>query len=317
MEKNNEDMLMKSRSVGSAVTEGFRLYLDHFKRIFRYSWLGGLVYAVVSGVINTYFVTEFPRLRMLGAAASADPSSQLRMLGELLPLLLLVPLMLLATIFFGSYGFSVLRRHRATGTIPYPQRLINFDGRTLWRTVKCYLCMLVVGLVFMVVVAIVAVLAAWGLGGVTGIVLMILIEIVAIVLTLPLWYVAMRYMLTDGTGFWSQLGRGYPVGLRHLGYIFAVVMVEIAAVVLVNFVVSVPSFVLMSANMLAQAGAINGDPLGMPPFMGIMTLAIFILAGFLSAYIMLSILFPFYYVYGSIEQQEAEKQEVKDKLLKQ
>ena len=317
MEKNNEETLMKSRSVGSAVTEGFRLYLDHFKRIFRFSWLGGLVYAVVSGIINTYFVMEFPRMSLLGLTTPADTSSQLRMLSELLPLLLMIPLVMVAMIFFSSYGFSVLRRHLATGTIPYPQKLINFDGPTLWRTVKCYLCMLVVSLVFMVVVAVFSALAAWGLGGVTGIVLMVLIEIVAIVLTLPLWYVSMRYMLTDGTGFWSLLGHGYSVGLRHLGYIFAVEMVEIAAVVLVNFVVSVPSFVLMSANMLAQAGAVNGDPLGMPPFMGTLTLVIFILAGFLSAYILLSILFPSYYMYGSIEQQEAEKQEVKDKLLKQ
>lgn len=317
MEKNNEDTPMKSRGVGSTVTEGFRLYLDNFKRILHFSWPGALVYAIVAGLINSYYVTEFPRLQHLLLASPGNPSHQLAVLGELLPLLILMPLMLIAIIFFSSYGFSVLRQHLATGSIAWPQRFFNFDGPTLWRTVKCYLCMLGVGIVYMVIVAIVSVLPAVVLKGVAGLALTVLIGICATVLMLPMYYVAMRYMLTSGTGFWPLLAHGYGVGLRHLGFIFAVALVEIVAVMLVNFVVSVPSFVLMSANMLAQAGVVNGDPLGMPPFIGILTLVIFIMAGFLSAYIMLSVLFPFYYMYGSIEQQEEERKDVLSNMIKQ
>ena len=37
---------------------------------------------------------------------------------------------------------------------------------------------------------------------------------------------------------------------------------------------------------------------------------VFFVAGFIQAYVHLSTLYPIYYAYGSIEQQEAERQQV-------
>ena len=49
----------------------------------------------------------------------------------------------------------------------------------------------------------------------------------------------------------------------------------------------------------------------MPEYIGRLNFAVFALMGFLQAYIHLSTLFPFYYLYGSIEQQEKERKEMK------
>ena len=309
MEKNDNDMVMKSRSVSGAITEGFRLYMDNFKRIFRFSWPGALVFAIATGAFNTYAVTELPRLELLLSSGRLTLSQQLAVLGQSYILGVFGLAILLASLLFGSYGFSLLRQHLATGAIAWPQRWFNFDGATLWRTVKCYLCLFVVSLGFSIVLSLFAFLAATVLRGIVGIAFFMLAMLAVVVLFMPLSYVCMRYMLTDGTGFWQQLGRGYSIGLRHLGFIFAILLVELAAVALINFIVSIPSFILFSANMLAQAGAISGDALGMPSYMNSLTFVVFILAGLLTAYIALSVMFPFYYMYGSIEKQEEEKQQ--------
>lgn len=314
MEKTTNDSVMKSRSVGSAISEGLRLYMDNFRRIFRFSWPGALVYALAAGIMNSYSVSHLPMLQVLMLQGRTTPEQQLAMT---LPLLLASLGVLIAMLFFSSYGFSLLRQHLATGVISRPQRVFNIDLPTLWRTVKSYLWSWLLAFLFGIVLSLIMVLGFTALHGLSRLILMGLLFVAVIVLMLPLCYVIMRYMLTDGTGYWSQLRHAYPVGLRHFGFIFAVMLVELVAILLVNFIVSIPSVVLMSANMLAQAGVLNGDAVGMPTYMPILTLIIFTIAGFLSAYILLSVLFPWYYMYGSIEKQEDDKLEALSNLLKE
>ena len=70
---------------------------------------------------------------------------------------------------------------------------------------------------------------------------------------------------------------------------------------------ALPAQVLSLANLQAEVGVLNGDPLGMPGYMGWLTAVVFTIAGFFQAYIHLSMLFPTYYMYGSIETQEEER----------
>ena len=52
-----------------------------------------------------------------------------------------------------------------------------------------------------------------------------------------------------------------------------------------------------------------GDPLSMPSYMGWMSFVVFTLSGFIQAYVLLAVLFPAYYMAGSIEQQEIQRNE--------
>ena len=67
---------------------------------------------------------------------------------------------------------------------------------------------------------------------------------------------------------------------------------------------------LFSAKVVSLAGALQDDPTGMPDYMSWLNIVVFSLAGFIQAYIYLSSLFPFYYLYGSTEAQEKERKEL-------
>jgi hypothetical protein len=60
MENKNEESLIKSRSPRACMSTGFRLYLSHFKRIFKTTWWAQLVFAVVSGVAEALLVVYYP-----------------------------------------------------------------------------------------------------------------------------------------------------------------------------------------------------------------------------------------------------------------
>ena len=53
----------------------------------------------------------------------------------------------------------------------------------------------------------------------------------------------------------------------------------------------------------------------MPSYIGWLSALVFLLIGFIQAYIMLSFLFPMYYMYGSIEAHEQEKNKFNKEAL--
>ena len=91
------------------------------------------------------------------------------------------------------------------------------------------------------------------------------------------------------------------------------VVTIIATIALV--ITMLPAIILLTANMKAEAGSIVGDPLGMPSYMNWLSLIVFTLSGFIQTYILLGTLTPLYYMAGSIEQQEIQRNETaKDTL---
>ena len=54
-------------------------------------------------------------------------------------------------------------------------------------------------------------------------------------------------------------------------------------------------------------GYLTGDPYNMPSYIGWLAAAVFLIIGFIQAYIVLSFLFPLYYMYGAIDTHEKEK----------
>ena len=76
-----------------------------------------------------------------------------------------------------------------------------------------------------------------------------------------------------------------------------------------SIVTTLPSLILLAANIQSLGGTIYGDPTGMPSYMIWMNMGVFTLAGFIQAYVNLSSLFPFYYLYGSIETQKKERKD--------
>ena len=313
METKNEDTCLKIRSTRATVAAGLRLYMGNFRRIFYTTWLPALLCALFSGVQSQMLIPAMART--LATQANLANGNIGEGLSEYLLLSCLSLLNIIAMLLFFSYTFHLLSRHREEGIIPIPAKwLTKPDGRSLARTVAVGIVWFVVSLAVMVVCSVVIGIGL-GLKSMTTVGLGLLLGLVFAVLLLPLAYPSMRYLTTRDTRLFDLLGSGYRQGWRYWGYIFAVFFVVAIIFAIILSVTTLPAIVLFTANIKAQAGASIGDPLGMPEYMGWMSLLAFTLAGFIQTYILQAAFMPAYYMTGSIEQQEIQRNETKTNTL--
>ena len=285
MEKDQDSILQKDRSGRACISAGSRLYMSNFKRIFRYSWVAALVFAIVTSISGTMLILR-PNLALVSLL-----------------------LMVIVEALFASYGFAVLKQHQQTGSISYSPKWLNLDVHIFVRTLKAWINIVVIYLVVACLVAGIAYLAAAYLSLYTAIGLIAFTGLVAFGFLLPLAYTNTRYVLTDGIGYWRNLSERYGIGLRRWGFIFLVVFVTLLFISVFSLLTSLPSLILSIANQQATMGFISGDPLGMPSYIGWLAAVVFLLIGFIQAYVMLSFLFPIYYMYGAIDAHEIKRKE--------
>ena len=285
MEKEKDDILLKVRSSRGCISAGYRLYTGHFKHIFRYSWLAALIFALFCSVSGALMIM-MPRLMPITAA-----------------------ILLIVECLFASYGFSVLKQHQTLGSILRPAKWFSIDTHIFVRTIKCWLCMLVIYMIASVLIVGLGFVAFKYLALYTAIGCTALVTLVILCLLLPLAYITMRYILNDGIGFWKQFKIGYGVGMRRWGFIFIVVLVACIVELLLMMLLSLPATILSMANTQSMFGVAMGDPYALPSYMPALAAGTFLIIGLLQAYVMLSVLFPIYYMYGSIDAQEQEKQD--------
>lgn len=285
MEKEKDDILLKVRSSRGCISAGYRLYTGRFKHIFRYSWVAALIYALFCSVSGAMMIMV-PTMIPITAA-----------------------ILIIVECLFASYGYSVLKQHQTLGNILRPVKWFSIDTHIFIRTIKCWLCVLVVYLIASVIIVGLGFVAFKYLALYTAIGCTALVLLVVLCLLLPLTYITMRYILNDGIGFWKQLKIGYGVGMRRWGFIFIVVLVACIVEILLMLLLSLPATILSMANTQSMFGVAMGDPYALPSYMPALAAGTFLIIGFLQAYVMLSVLFPIYYMYGSIDAQEQEKQD--------
>ena len=285
MEKDQDSILMKDRSGRACISAGYLLYMSNFRRIFRYSWVAAVIFALTVSIGGTIMILR--------------------------PMLALFSLLLIIIVeaLFASYGFSVLKQHQQTGAISFAPRWLNLDVHIFVRTLKAWLNLIVIYIVVAGIVAGISVLAVKYLSTYTAIAFICLMGLLAFVILLPLAYTNMRYVLTDGVGYWKNLRERYGIGFRRWGFIFLVVFVTTLLISVFSLFTSLPAVILTIANQTATIGYLTGDPLGMPSYIGWLAAVVFLLIGFIQAYVMLSFLFPIYYMYGSIDAHESERKE--------
>jgi len=285
MEKEKDDILLKVRSSRGCISAGYRLYTGRFKHIFRYSWVAALIYALFCSVSGAMMIMV-PTMIPITAA-----------------------ILIIVECLFASYGYSVLKQHQTLGNILRPVKWFSIDTHIFIRTIKCWLCVLVVYLIASVIIVGLGFVAFKYLALYTAIGCTALVLLAVLCLLLPLTYITMRYILNDGIGFWKQFKIGYGVGMRRWGFIFIVVLVACIVEILLMLLLSLPATILSMANTQSMFGVAMGDPYALPSYMPALAAGTFLIIGFLQAYVMLSVLFPIYYMYGSIDAQEQEKQD--------
>ncbi len=305
MKQDFEETPLKIRSARRTIADGLHLYTGNFRRIFRATWAPALVCAVVSALYYQMSAAAMSQLVQTAAQAGMAPAAatmqQIIMQSALSLLSAIVTLVLM------SYVFSILATHRSEGAIPYPTRLVTRpDGPVLVRSLLVAVVWVAVTMVVTVAVAVPFTIGAMR-QSLTLVILAFVLMVVGLVFMLPLVYPTMRYLTTTDTRFFRILGSGYGQGLRHWGYIFSVLFVVALIASIILMVTTLPAIILLLAHMRSQAGALIGDPLGMPSYMSWLSLLVYTLAAFIQAYVIMAAFFPAYYMAGSIEQQELSK----------
>ena len=198
MEKDSENILLKSRSSRACIRDGYHFYFSNFKRIFRSTWLIAIVFAVLT------------------AAVSAMPvllSIELTLTGLLLNTIVILLLL--------AFGWRRLQK----------QKLLEATEHILLKT----------------------------------------------------W-------------------------LRRTGLVLIVAIVCLFAVSILILLTSLPMIIMMAANWQDQVGVLSGDPSGMPENVKWLTLVVFLISGFMQAYVWLSVIGPLYMMRGAIIQYEKDRQ---------
>lgn len=291
MEKDKDDLLLKDRSSRACISAGYRLYMSNFKRIFRASWLAALVFAALVSIGGTMMILR-PQLALIA-----------------------LPLTIIIDALFTSYGFSVLKQHQESGTISWAAHWYSFDTHVFTRTLKAWLCMIAISLIISCLIAVVSVTLINYLSTYTALATIVVIALTVFVFILPLTYTNLRYILTNGTGYWSNLFGCYGKGMRRWGFIFLVVFMTTLIGWVFYVFTSLPAIILSMAGSEANKGFLYGDPYNLPSYIGWLSALVFLLIGFIQAYVMLSCLFPLYYMYGSIEAHEQEKNKFNNSAL--
>lgn len=321
METLTEATAMKSNSTVASIRLGYRLYAGNFKNLFKSSWLFALLFGLVCGAIGTITSVRLPAII---AQAMANPALAMSLGQEYIGLLgVCLTLIVVGGAFeivFYSCGFSLLRGHIANGVIARPTKWLSIDGWTAWRTAKGILSTI---LVYLLVGAVVGALYYIGVkvhvikpDAYVGLAIWTVIAVTALFMTaIPMFFITTKYILDKNMRFWTLLVSDYKRSMRHFGYIFIVTLFVVVVIAVLTFVLQLPTVILSTANYQANLGVFYGDPLGMPSYIVTLTAIVFFISGFMQAYIRMSAIFPFYYMYGSIETQEEEKKQYNEQLV--
>ena len=313
MENKQDLLLLRPRSLAAVVSDGYRLYMSTFRSLFRSSWPVAIVYALCFALFmgNVVNIVIPMQMTIQSAGQPALPPSFYLSVGAAVPYLLAVPLL-------AAQAVGIFREHSATGDVGRPKRWYGrlCPGaflRLLVAGVWLFLLGVVIGLFFSFTAT--AILSLGIVGSlwksVASLVLLAILVLLAVALCIPLYYTVMRALLSEGKVRLGPPVAGYGRGLRHRGLLFATVQVVYIFTGHLTQVCELPAVIMAGANALAYVGLANGDPLGMPESIVPLTYCVFFIAGFIQAYVHLSMLYPVYYAYGSIEQQEAERREVR------
>ena len=325
MEKEQDLTLMKARSYRSVLADGYRLYNENFRKLFKASWILAIVYALCCGAFGTLTAIKVPELTlalmqqlssMQGFFAETAKTYALTIAGIIGLLLLAIAAMSMAS----ATILNKLKEHKDTGTISTPPYWLTTSPAMMGRSLKgvflTILVLIIPMLLFIGMVAITESVKPQALIGhlTTFIVALCIVCIIIVILVQPLMYVLMKYVMEAPCKYWKTLSANFGCGMRHWGSLFLVFFLSMLLVQLIGLVIMLPSHILSYANQQAHMGLLIGDPLGMPSYMSTLTFATFTLCSFIEFYVSQVMLVHNYYIYGSIDTKEQEREQQKQNI---
>ncbi len=313
-----EYTLYKNRSYRSVISAGFGLYFTQFRLFFKASWIMALIYAAVFAALGTLCAIKLPAITaeimkqtlVQHQLLARETAEEYLIIGGIFIVLTLLYIVVEAFTF--ATVLNKLKEHQDTDKMMVPRRWFGVRTKLMGRTLKGYLFSLLVILIPVLVIAgvIYVLLKYVALAPITLEVTALIATLFIVLLSFPLIYVAMKYILNKG-GYFSVFSKAYGTGLSHWGHIFTTCLIGGIIISILMGIFCLPAIVLTQANVMAQEGFLNGDPLGMPDYANLLTIVTFFLTGFVLVYLYMPLLLVCYYMYGSIERYEQEKNKLK------
>lgn len=155
--------------------------------------------------------------------------------------------------------------------------------------------------------------AAAGSPSLLIIVLFVFAIVAAIVLcmaaSLPFAYLTPKYMLLE-KGKRLRPWKSFKCGFRHMGSIFKMGFLGSLVILVAGILIYIPLAILIGAQVSAQMGTLEGDPVGTPSYFTFLFIVVTALLLFVFAYILHWLFISYIYLYGSIENDEKKKTEM-------
>lgn len=310
MEQKNELQLFRMRSNRGAIADGYRLFLSNFRPLLRATWIVAVVYALITAIFTKCYITLLPQLLIMRMQRLATYDMGW-LIGAMTPFLVTFFLLMLASVALLGGGFAAFREHAVSNNISRPAHWYgSMEIKTVLRLLLVLLAITLLTMIPSFLTGIVIAVGRMYLGTLATKLLAGLLWLLSFVAYLPVAYPFYQYMLTPNARLWPTLAAGYRTGLRHWGALFVVTLITSIITAVLSSLAELPAIILGMANLNSQLGTLLGDPAGMPDYMGWMTTVVFTIAGFIMAYVNLSALFPFYYLYGSVETREEERRKM-------
>ena len=260
----------RSISVVEAITKGYKLYMDNFRKFVKASWTTALFFAVATSCLSVAYVYQSPVLSVVGSVAYY---------------LLLIAMMALC--------FGMLKEHLSTGEIAKPK---SFFGRfNLMMYHRTFVAMILTTILLFLLGGIVGLFVYLmnPLGLLIATIVSGIIGTLGIVLLIPFMFSFFHYILDDRSTL-SSYFKNYRGGLHYYGRLFGIILLTSIIIGIATLILQLPELILAAANVSSQMGVMAGDPAGMPESMMWWGPVVFAFSGFIQAYLHLFILFPIY-----------------------
>ncbi len=313
-----EYALLKNRSYRGVISTGLGLYFSHFRLFFKASWLMALLYAVVFAALEMVLSVQLPALSAtimkneLVLKTQLSPEIAQQYLMTIGVTFLLVLLYTVVEALTTATVLKKLKEHHDTNTMTIPKRWLAISRHLMGRTLKGYLFTIIV-LLMPILLSTALVLALHHLMPTAVMTLKIVAVVLSMILglmCLPMLFVFVKYMMSQGKTYFSLLVPSYAMGLRHWGHIFTTCLISGMMICVLAGICCLPAIILAQAHWASQEGFLNGDPLGMPDYINMLSFITFFLTGFVLVYLCMPMLMIAYYMYGSIETYEKEKNKI-------
>lgn len=127
--------------------------------------------------------------------------------------------------------------------------------------------------------------------------------------SLPFAYLTPKYMLQE-KGEKLRPWKSFKCGFRHMGSIFKMSFLGCLVILVAGILIYIPLAILIGAQVSAQMGTLEGDPVGTPSYFTFLFIVVTALLLFVFAYILHWLFISYIYLYGSIENDEMKKTEM-------